>query len=705
MNQVGLSLAWLTIQATCALIPAAGIVLWAARRGPATGSWVAAMSLAMMIALSAAILMPRGLAPNDVPGLDRAETIDRGRIRNNPRASPTTSQTVSRALGGAGSSLSIAALRGMIVRWPRGSTINDGIWRRGAIGIACVFFAGWGLGLAHVIFGLWDVRRCVRRSTSVTNPELDRLLETTRVALGCARRVELRELPELSTPATAGWRRPVILLPVDWRSWSDAQRRAVLAHELAHIRRADYALGLLARFCVSLHFYHPGVRWLAGKLVEQQELAADALGARHAGGRETYLVALTELALRQPQRLTNGPARAFLPARGTLIRRIKMLQSVNGLADRSWSKAARWTATAALAAITLGISAMRAPVWAADDGPPAEARKQAAAGAPESKTPTNEPFDLSFLPEIVEGVVAIRPAAVLRRVGMAQYTDGMNKLLLEDMLREMGIPRENCPLRLQDIEQVTYAVTVTKLTPKKKGDPTRRLGTESAMIRTVKSFDWTEMLRNWPGGATEKHEAGQSYLALPKLPHAQAPLCAHVADSRTVVFGDEASLLRLFRRRAPANPAIARTAEWKRVENDLVATAIDNEKNALFRDHDASAVADAATKALFQQTDRWYFGLSDADDLLFQVIGVCGSDATPESVATAAERLLALYRPAEIQKTGGISRRDDDAARDPYAEILRNLRVAREKGAIVISPSKKVPLQKLVRDFIQSTKD
>ena len=74
---------------------------------------------------------------------------------------------------------------------------------------------------------------------------------------GCRRPVELREVPDLTTPATAGWRRPVVLLPDDWRSWDDAERRAVLAHELAHIVRGDYAAGLVARLAVVAELLSP----------------------------------------------------------------------------------------------------------------------------------------------------------------------------------------------------------------------------------------------------------------------------------------------------------------------------------------------------------------------------------------------------------------------------------------------------------------
>ena len=135
------------------------------------------------------------------------------------------------------------------------------------------------------------------------------------LAMGCLRRIEIREVPELTAPATAGWWHPVILLPDDWRSWNDTDRRAVLAHELAHIHRRDYAAGLVARLALALEFYHPLVHWMARRLQLQQELAADAIAARFAGGTDSYLLSLSRLALKQEGRSPSWPARAFLPAR------------------------------------------------------------------------------------------------------------------------------------------------------------------------------------------------------------------------------------------------------------------------------------------------------------------------------------------------------------------------------------------------------
>ena len=53
---------------------------------------------------------------------------------------------------------------------------------------------------------------------------------------------------------------------------------------------------------------------------------ADALAARMVGGPGPYLRVLAQMALREEDRLLAWPVRTFLPAHGTLMRRIQMLR-------------------------------------------------------------------------------------------------------------------------------------------------------------------------------------------------------------------------------------------------------------------------------------------------------------------------------------------------------------------------------------------
>ena len=245
--------------------------------------------------------------------------------------------------------------------------------------------------------------------------------------------VELREVADLAGPATAGWRRPVVLLPDDWRSWDESERRAVLAHELAHVVRGDYAAGLIARLAVALNDYHPLVHWVAGRLRLQQELAADAIGARHAGGRGGYLVALSRLALKQDGRSPCWPARAFLPARGALIRRIAMLrdETQTGTIDRPWPRAV----PARGDRVSPRRDGRRGRRSAARPGAPRKPHPPRPAPRPESPRPgaADTPTPPLYVPANMNGAIVVRPAPAFRHAAARRMVPRLENVLGVDL--------------------------------------------------------------------------------------------------------------------------------------------------------------------------------------------------------------------------------------------------------------------------------
>jgi beta-lactamase regulating signal transducer with metallopeptidase domain len=115
----------------------------------------------------------------------------------------------------------------------------------------------------------------VRRGSRVSEPVLD----TTRaLALRMQVRRPVRVLISdvAETPSVVGWLRPVILLPVaTLAGLSLYQVDAVIAHELAHIRRHDFAINLLQMLIEAALFYHPAVWWLSTRVRHERELCCD----------------------------------------------------------------------------------------------------------------------------------------------------------------------------------------------------------------------------------------------------------------------------------------------------------------------------------------------------------------------------------------------------------------------------------------------
>lgn len=107
-------------------------------------------------------------------------------------------------------------------------------------------------------------------------------------------------------PLTWGLFRPVILFPADAAGWSDVERRAALAHERAHVRRADWAVHTAVWGVAALLWFHPLV-WLARReLMREAEHAADDRVL--AGGvlPSDYASLLVRLARSRPLRGTLG---------------------------------------------------------------------------------------------------------------------------------------------------------------------------------------------------------------------------------------------------------------------------------------------------------------------------------------------------------------------------------------------------------------
>ena len=178
----------------------------------------------------------------------------------------------------------------------------QGTWRWPAT-VAAVLLVGVAGGLGWLVLGLAAVQRQRLRSRRLANHDLLELVDVLRAELGCRRPVEIRQSNDLVTAATIGWRRPAVLLPSDWPNWTSQQRRAVLAHEIAHARSHDFLALLFGQLGVMLHFYHPLVHWLMSRLRLEQELAADAAAASVSGGQREYLTTIAETRVAEP-----GPA-------------------------------------------------------------------------------------------------------------------------------------------------------------------------------------------------------------------------------------------------------------------------------------------------------------------------------------------------------------------------------------------------------------
>ncbi len=99
--------------------------------------------------------------------------------------------------------------------------------------------------------------------------------------------------PAILQVMAVGYLRPMVLLPAALVIQMQPEMlEAIIAHELAHIRRLDLWINLLQRIAETLFFYHPAVWWLSNRLRNERELCCDELAVRATGERLTYVSAL-----------------------------------------------------------------------------------------------------------------------------------------------------------------------------------------------------------------------------------------------------------------------------------------------------------------------------------------------------------------------------------------------------------------------------
>src|SRR5438477_49544 len=77
-------------------------------------------------------------------------------------------------------------------------------------------------------------------------------------ALNIRRHISFLECRMFDVPWTTGWLRPLVLLPATaLTSLRADQVKAVVVHELAHVRRHDYLVNLVQSVIEGLFFFHP----------------------------------------------------------------------------------------------------------------------------------------------------------------------------------------------------------------------------------------------------------------------------------------------------------------------------------------------------------------------------------------------------------------------------------------------------------------
>jgi bla regulator protein BlaR1 len=208
-----------------------------------------------------------------------------------------------------------------------------GIWFCGFIGICCAWFVRW---------------RRVR----------DAVLAGSVVPLGIP--VKVISSPTLLEPGVFGVFRPVLMLPEGiFDRLTAAQLKAVIEHELCHVRHRDNFVAALHMLVETVFWFHPLVWWIGGRMVEERELGCDEEVLSSGGEARVYaeaILSVCKLYVESPLVCMSGVTGS------NLKKRIKTIMSKQiGLGLTFAGKVVLGTAAVAAVTVPIAVGMLNAP--------------------------------------------------------------------------------------------------------------------------------------------------------------------------------------------------------------------------------------------------------------------------------------------------------------------------------------------------------
>ncbi|MBC2778243.1 M56 family metallopeptidase [Parasphingopyxis marina] len=144
--------------------------------------------------------------------------------------------------------------------------------------------------------------------------------------LGADSAATILQSSRITTPLTIGSLKPIVLVPTGFflRLPMD-QAEAILVHEIAHICRQDYLMGLVQAMICNIFFFHPAIGWISRQIDLEREFACDARVVRETGNTQALAKGLSKVALESRDMLP-GFAMAANGNRSPIVDRITRLR-------------------------------------------------------------------------------------------------------------------------------------------------------------------------------------------------------------------------------------------------------------------------------------------------------------------------------------------------------------------------------------------
>jgi beta-lactamase regulating signal transducer with metallopeptidase domain/HEAT repeat protein len=383
------------------------------------------------------------------------------------------------------------------------SRINFGIAQSDLMNGVSILFLIWAavvlLIAGSLVYAALTVRRIVNRARPLDSEDWRTPLWEVSDRLGLNEPPRLLRSEDAKMPFACGFLRATIVLPAECDAWSLDRRRAVLLHELAHVRRHDLVGHTLGRLACAVYWFHPLVWTAAKQLRSESERACDdlalACGARATDYAEHLLDIVTSV------RRDSIPSVALAMARRKEFegRMLAILDPELRHSSPSRRQSATLIGSLAIISIVVGAAAPtpRVTTEITNTAAPANSAstlqmlpKPAAKGyAEHSSTALKSPSVVVTAPSderpaLLAKILATDTSASLRRIaawGLAEYADNQvaSQALANALRRDSDVRvREMAAWALA--EGTNFAPAIDALTTALRGDADPRVRARSA---------------------------------------------------------------------------------------------------------------------------------------------------------------------------------------------------------------------------------
>ncbi len=174
------------------------------------------------------------------------------------------------------------------------------------LGILIFLVIGCFCMVAKFIFDLDKTYKLVRRSVTPVSEQIANIVTKLSNQYKMSRPIRILKSSLVNVPVVVGWLRPVILLPIAVTIGLEKnQLELIIAHEIAHIKRMDFAVNVTQSVVEICFFYHPVVHWINRIIREEREYICDSMALSVLGNDEQAKLSLAK-ALLNTEELREG---------------------------------------------------------------------------------------------------------------------------------------------------------------------------------------------------------------------------------------------------------------------------------------------------------------------------------------------------------------------------------------------------------------